>query len=113
MLISKVKKVYPQEFLEKIKYSAENQFIDDFKKTYYLQQLSTAIFEEDFYVRDYPKNKPKLRITFLPFLFCVLILYIVAFLKYILTGTFQFGEKNLILRKMIAWDKHCRFNIIS
>jgi hypothetical protein len=43
----------------------------------------------------------------------VLVLYVVAFLKYILTGTFQFGEKNLILRKMIAWDKYCRFNIIS
>jgi hypothetical protein len=113
MIISKVKKVYPQEFLEKIKYTTGNQFVEDFKKTHYWQQLSTAIFEGNFYVKDYPENKPKLRITFLPFLFCVLILYIVAFLKYILTGTFQFGEKNLILRKMIAWDKYCRFNIIS
>jgi hypothetical protein len=113
MIISKVKKLYPQEFLEKIKYSAGRQFVEDFKKTYYWQQLSTAIFEEDFYVRDYPKNKPKLRITFLPFLICILILNVVSLFKYLFTGSFRFSEKNLILRKMIAWDKYCRFNIIS
>ena len=113
MLISKTKKIYPQDFLKKIEYSTGKQFVEDFKKTYYWQKLSTAIFDEDFYVRDYPKNKPKLRITFLPFLICILILYVVSLFKYLFTGTFQFSEKNLIIRKMIAWDKYCRFNIIS
>ena len=113
MLTSKVKKIYPQDFLNEIEYSTGKQFVEDFKKTYYWQKLSTAIFDEDFYVRDYPENKPKLRITFLPFLICILILYVVSLFKYLFTGTFQFGEKNLIIRKMIAWDKYCRFNIIS
>jgi hypothetical protein len=113
MLISKVKKIYSQDFLKKIEYSTGSQFVEDFKKTYYWQKLSGAFLDEDFYVRDYPKNKPKLRITFLPFLFCILILYIVSLFKYLFTGSFRFGEKSLIIRKMIAWDKYCRFNVIS
>lgn len=113
MLISKTKKIYPQDFLNEIEYSTGKQFVEDFKKTYYWGELSTAIFEKNFYVKDYPKNKPKLRITFLPFLICILILYVVSLFKYLFTGSFQFGEKNLIIRKMIAWDRYCRFNIIS
>lgn len=113
MIISKVKKVYQQDFLKKIEYSTGKQFIEDFKKTYYWEKIRTAISEEDFYVGDFPKNKPKLRITFLPFLICILILYVISLFKYLFTGSFQFGEKNLIIRKMIDWDKYCRFNIIS
>ena len=108
MLVSKVKKVYSHE-LEK-KFEKEwGEKIKDYK----IQQFLADICDSGLYVKDYPENKPRLRITFIPFLFCVMVLYVVAFLKYIFTGSFQFGEKNLIIRKMIAWDKYCRFNIIS
>lgn len=113
MLVSKVKKLYPQEFLEKIKYTTGNQFVEDFKKTYYWEKIREAISDNSFYIREHPKNKAKLRITFLPFLICILILNVISLFKYLFTGTFQFSEKNLIIRKMIAWDKYCRFNIIS
>lgn len=113
MIISKVKKLYSDDFLKKIEYSTGKQFVEDFKKTYYWEKLSRAIYEENFYVRDYPKNKAKLRITFLPFLTCILILYVISLFKYLFTGTFYFAEKSLIIRKMIACDKYCKFNIIS
>jgi len=108
MLISKVKQVYSYELQTKFKKRFGVQEID-----YRYREFFDDICDDGLYVRDYLKNKPKLRITFIPFLFCVIVLYVVAFLKYIFTGTFYFGEKNLIIRKMIDWDKYCRFNIIS
>ena len=108
MLISKVKQVYSYELQTKFKKRFGVQEID-----YRYREFFDELCDDGLYVRDYLKNKPKLRITFIPFLFCVIVLYVVAFLKYIFTGTFQFGEKNLIIRKMIDWDKYCRFNIIS
>ena len=108
MLISKVKKVYSYELQTKFKKRFGVQEID-----YRYRDFLDELCDNGLYVKDYPKNKPKLRITFIPFLFCVIVLYVVAFLKYIFTGTFQFGEKNLIIRKMIDWDKYCRFNIIN
>ena len=108
MLVSKVKQVYSYELQTKFKKRFGVQEID-----YRYREFFDDICDNGLYVRDYLKNKPKLRITFIPFLFCVIVLYVVAFLKYLFTGTFYFGEKNLIIRKMIDWDKYCRFNIIS
>lgn len=108
MLISKVKKVYSYELQNKFKKRYGVQEID-----YRYRQFFEELCDDGLYVKDYPKNRAKLRITFLPFLFCILILTVVSLFKYLFTGSFSFGEKNFIIRKMIAWDKYCRFNIIS
>ena len=108
MLISKTKQVYSYELQNKFKKRFGVQEMD-----YRYRQFFEEICDNGLYVKDYPKNKAKLRITFIPFLFCVMGLYVVALFKYLFTGSFQFGEKNLIIRKMIEWDKYCRFNIIS
>lgn len=107
MLISKVKKVYS--------YELQNKFekLYDVKVDYKTREFLDYLCDNGLYVKDYTKNKAKLRITFLPFLICILILNVVSLFKYLFTGTFSFGERNLIIRKMIAWDKYCRFNIIA
>ena len=108
MIISKVKQVYSYELQNKFKKRFGVQEID-----YRYRDFLDEICDDGLYVRDYPKNKAKLRITFLPFLICILLLYVVSLFKYLFTGSFYFSEKNLFIRKMIAWDKYCRFNIIS
>lgn len=112
MLISKVRKMYSQDFLKEVEYQTGKQFVEDFKKTYYWEKLRGVFLDKNFYIRDYPENKPKLRITFIPFLICILILYAVSLFKFIFTGSFQFSEKNFIIKKMISWDRYCRFNIL-
>ena len=112
MLVSKVKKLYPTDFLETIENSQGKQFVEDFKKTYYWEKIRGTIFEEGFYIEDVPKEKPKLRITFIPFLICILIIFIISLFKFLFTGTFALSNKNLIIKKMIAWDRYCRFNIL-
>lgn len=108
MIISKVKQVYSYELQNKFKKRFGVQEMD-----YRYREFLDELCDDGLYVREFPKDKPKLRITFLPFLICLLILYVVSLFKYLFTGSFYFGEKNLIITKMIAWDKYCRFNIIS
>ena len=108
MIISKVKQVYSYELQNKFKKRFGVQEMD-----YKYREFLDEICDDGLYVKNFPKNKPKLRITFLPFLICILILYVVSLFKYLFTSSFYFGEKNLIITKMIAWDKYCRFNIIS
>lgn len=112
MRLNKVKKLYGDEFLKKIEYSAGTQFVEDFKKTYYWQKVRTAIFDEDFYIRDYPKNKPKLRLTFSLYLICILLFHLFAAIKWMFTGSYNYDEKSFFVKKMIVWDRYCRFNII-
>lgn len=108
MIVSKVKQIYSYELQTKFKKRFGVQEMD-----YRYREFLDEICDDGLYVRDFPKNKAKLRITFLPFLICILILCVVSLFKYLFTGNYYFGEKNLIIRKMIAWDKYCKFNIIS
>jgi len=78
----------------------------------YWEKLRTTIFEEDFYIRDYPKNKPRLRLTFPLYLICILFFHLFAAIKWMFTGSYIFNEKSFSVKQMIAWDRYCRFNII-
>jgi hypothetical protein len=113
MRLGKVKKIYPSDFLKEIEYSTSKQFVEDFKKTYYWEKLSDVIFNNSFYVIDFPKNKAKLRITFPLFLICLLFFNFLASMKWMFTGIYSFGENNYLVKKMIAWNRYCRFNIIN
>lgn len=112
MKLTKVKKLYPDDFLKKIEYSTGKQFIEDFKKTYYWEKIRASVFEEDFYIRDYPKNKPRLRFTFPLYLICILFFHLFAAIKWMFTGSYSYNEKNFFVKRMIAWDRYCRFNIV-
>lgn len=112
MLVTRTKKLYPSAFLEEIEETTGKQFVEDFRKTYYWNKISDALMESNFRIEEDLKEKAKLRITFIPFLICILILYIVALFKYVFTGTFYFNGENFVIRKMVAWDKYCRFNIV-
>ena len=107
MLISKVKKVYNFELQKKFKDKYGIQEMD-----YRYRDFFEELCDNGLYIRECNDNKTKLRITFIPFLICILILYIIGLFKYLFIGTFSFGENNFVIRKMIAWDKYCRFNII-
>lgn len=108
MIISKVKKVYSYQLQHQFKKQFGVEVID-----YKTRQFLDDICDKGIYVRESLSNKAKLRITFLPFLICVAVLNAVSLFKYLFTGSFQFSENSLIVRNMIAWDKYCRFNIIS
>ena len=95
MLISKVKQVYSYELQNKFKDLFGVQEID-YKTRLFLDEIC----DDGLYVRDYPKNKAKLRITFLPFLICILVLYVVSLFKYLFTGSFRFGVKNKKYNKL-------------
>lgn len=113
MRLNKVKKLYPQDFLKKIENSIGKQFREDFEKTYYWSEIRNIIFDKNFYVQDFNDKKPKLRITFPLFLICLLVFHILGAIKWLFVGTYTYNENNYFVKKMIAWDKYCRFNIVS
>lgn len=105
--------MYNQDFDKLIKQTQGQQFLEDFKETYYYEKLRNVVSENNIYVRDYVKSKPKYRITFPFFLLCVLLINIFAAVKWLFTGSLEIDEKGWIGRKLIAWDKTCNFKIVA
>lgn len=109
MKISQVKKVYSYELQQRL----NNDFLSGGEIDYRIRNFLEDICDDGIYKREYLKNKPKLRITFLPFILCVFILLIIGAIKWIFTGSAIFNSDNLVTKSMIKWDKYCRFNIVA
>lgn len=106
MRLNKVKKVYSFELQNKFKQRYGVQEMD-----YRFRDFLDEICDRGLYVADYPKNKPRLRITFPLFLIFVLILTIFACFRWLFIGTFNYNEQDWVVRKMLAWNNYCRFGI--
>jgi len=108
MIISKTKKVYSFEL--------ENEYkkrFDAIEMDWRFRTFLSEICEDGLYRKEYNKNKPKLRFTFPVYFLCIILLHIFACFKWLFTGCFSLDEKNWAVKKMIQWDKYCRFNLIS
>lgn len=105
--------MYNQDFDKLIKNTQGQQFLEDFKKTYYYSKLFDVIFDNNIYVDDYKKATPKYRLTFPLFIIAVMLINIAMCVKWLFTGTAQINHKSWVGRKMIQWDKTCNFKIIA
>jgi hypothetical protein len=108
MRITKVKKVWSHQLQQKLK----KDYLQSEVLDYRIRKFFDDICDDGLYEFDYPKNKPKLRITFLPFLFFVFIITIVGCIKWLICGSNVFASESFIIKKMIAWDRYCRFGIL-
>lgn len=106
MRLNKVKKVWGFELQNKFKKRYNIQEMD-----YRFRDFLQEICDDGLYVEDYPKNKARLRITFPLFILFIAILTIIACFKWFFTGNFNYNEKDWVIRKMLAWNKYCRFGM--
>lgn len=105
--------MYNRDFDKLIAQTQGQQFLEDFKKTYYYSKLFNVIFDNNIYVEDYKKSIPKYRLTFPFFIIAVMLINITMCINWIFTGTAQINHKSWVARKMIQWDKACNFNIVA
>ena len=112
MKISKVRKMYNTDFEKLIIQQHGEQFLIDYRKTYYWEKLSKLISESDIYVRDYKRTTPKYRITFPLFLIAVLLINLVMCIRWFFIGSLEMNENWVITKLMIKWDRACKFNIV-
>lgn len=112
MKLNKTQKLYGHMFDKIISGEAGEQFLKDFKATYYYKKISNVISDSDIMVHYYPKNKSKLRITFPLFLICILLINIFMCFNWLFTGNIYIKKEWKIAKLMIARDRYCRFNVI-
>jgi hypothetical protein len=108
MKISQVKKTYSFELQQKLK----KEYLKADELDYRIRNFFDDICDDGIYTRYYPKNKPKWRITFIPFLLFVIIITLSGWIKWFFTGSAVFDSKSFVVKKMIAWDRYCRFDIL-
>jgi len=109
MIISKTKKVYSFELQNRFRKRFDITEIDWRTREFFEELCHDGLYEYDYS----KKNKPKLRLTFPLYFICIILLHIFACFKWLFTGSLSLDEKNWAVKKMIQWDKYCRFNLIS
>ena len=107
MRLNKVKKLYSYELEQKFKKRFKVEALD-----WRYRQFFDELCDSGLYVQDFPKNKPRLRLTFPLYLICILFFHLFAAIKWMFTGSYTFNEKSFPVKQMIAWDRYCRFNIV-
>lgn len=112
MRISKVRKMYNTDFEKFIIQQYGEQFLKDYRSTYYWEKLSVLISGRDIYVRDYDRIKPKYRITFPLFIISILLINIFMCFRWFFIGSFDMNENWKITKLIIKWDRICNFNIV-
>ncbi len=112
MRISKVRKMYSNEFDKLILNLHGEQFLTDYRNTYYYNKLFQVISENNIYIPDYKKPKAKLRITFPLFLFTIMVINIVMCIVWLFSGSAVMKSNWHLTKLMIRWDRYCNFNII-
>ena len=108
MRLNKVKKVWGFELQRQFKKRYKIEEMD-----YRFRDFLDEICDEGLYVEDYPKNKARLRITFPLFIFFIGVLILLACFKWFFTGRFNYNKKDWVTKKMMAWDRYCRFGIFQ
>lgn len=115
---NRYKKLYLSDLEKEIKYEHGEQFLKDFKASYYWSKLSSAIFESrNLYYRDW--NKPKkgnifMRLTFPIFIIIIFLLaWVGGAIKWIFTGDSEiFKPKSKIRNFFEKWNDKGGFDII-
>lgn len=108
MKISKLKKVHAFELKQQFKQKHGVDIMD-----YKFSQFIDDLCDDGIYEYDYSETKSKLRITFILFCICCILLFIFSSIKWLFTGSFYYSTDQWVIKKMIAWDKYCRFKILS
>lgn len=108
MKISNLKKINHYDLKKKLK----DEYLKGGEINHRVDQFLIDICDNGLYSVSYNKNKPRLRITFPLFLCAIILVFITGCFKWLLTGTMYFDVKNYFIKKIIAWDKYCRFRIL-
>lgn len=115
---NRYKKLYLSDLEKEIKHEHGEQFLKDFKTTYYWSKLSSAIFESrNLYYREW--NKPKkgsvgFRLTYPIFIISALTIHwLGGALKWIFTGDSEiFKPKSKIRLFFEKWNDKGGFDFI-
>lgn len=115
---SRYKKLYTSDLEKEIKYEHGEQFLQDFKKTYYWNKLSDVFFESrNLYYREW--NRPKkgsvgFRLTYPIFIISALTIHwLGGGLKWIFTGDSEiFKPKSKIRLFFEKWNDKGGFDYI-
>jgi len=105
--------MYNTDFEKLIMQQHGEQFLKDYRETYYAEKLRSVISDRDIYIRDYKRTKPKYRLTFPIFIITVLLINLIMCIRWLFIGSLDMSEKWLITKLMIKWDRTCNFNIIA
>lgn len=106
MKITKIKKVYYYELLNKYR---EKHGEMDYRVRNFLEDLC----DSGLYKYDYSNSTPsKWRITFPLFITVIGLSFIYGCFKWLFTGNNLFSEKSTFVKFMVKWDKYCGFKII-
>jgi hypothetical protein len=105
MIVTRVRRLRAFQIKNKIKKALEAEVLD-----YRLNKVIDDLCDEGLFEYDNRKVTPKLRFTFPLFLVCIIVIFIVSCIKWLIAGNSYFDEENLCLKKMIAWDRYCKFN---
>jgi len=104
--------MYNTDFEKLIMQGHGEQFLRDYRETYYAEKLRSVISESDIYVRDYKRTVPKYRITFPFFLLSVILINLLMCIKWLFVGSLTMNENWWLTKFMIKWDRICNFNIV-
>lgn len=112
------RKLYLSDLEKEIKYEHGEQFLKDFKETYYWTKLRSAIFESrDLYFREYntpTKGNIFIRLTFPLFVISVfLVAWVGGAIKWVLTGNSEILKHKSKVRSFFEmWNDKGGFDLL-